>query len=268
MDFVLTAITDDPILAGRCDAAGVDRIGVDIERLHKRARQGHLPAARISSHELAALPALARVVTQAALFARLNPLHDGSAAEIAEALAGGARVLMLPYFTHAGEVQRFVRLVDGRARVVLLLETAAALVRLHEILAVDGVDEIMVGLNDLHLSMGVANPFELVAAELMELVSTAVRARGLRFGFGGLGRAGDETLPVPADLVFAQHARLGSRAAWLARSFFAGLPPEEPLGPEIGRLRTRLAHWAEQPASALAHERDRLRHLLAEIARP
>lgn len=267
MDFVLTAITDDPIQAARCDAAGVDRIGVDIERLHKNARQGHLPQARISAHELAALPALARVVTRAALFARLNQLHDGSGAEIAEALAGGARVLMLPYFTSAQEVRRFVRLVDGRARAVLLLETAAALVRLHEIVAVEGVDEIMVGLNDLHWSMGVASPFELVAADLMELVSTAVRAGGVRFGFGGLGRAGDESLPVPADLIFAQHARLGSGAAWLARSFFAGLPPDAPLGREIGRLRARLAHWAGQPAEALARERDRLRHLLAEAAR-
>ncbi len=46
------------------------------------------------------------------------------------ALAGGTSVLMLPFFTTGTEVERFVRLVDGRARVVLLLETAAALVRL------------------------------------------------------------------------------------------------------------------------------------------
>ena len=79
-----------------------------------------------------------------------------------------------------------MRLVDGRASVVLLLETAAAVVRLHEILAVAGIDEVIVGLNDLHLSSCVSNPFELVASDMMTMISDVVRARGLRFGFGGL----------------------------------------------------------------------------------
>lgn len=267
MAFVLTAITDDPDLAARCDAAGVDRIGVDIERLNKAAQQGHLPDARISQHRLSDLRRLAGAVTRAALFARLNPLHEGSATEIAEALEAGARVLMLPYFTTAREVRDFVRLVAGRARVVLLLETAAALVRLPEILAVEGIDEVMVGLNDLHLSMGLANPFELTTAELLDLVSAQIRARGHRFGFGGLARADDHALPVPADLVIAQHVRLGSETAWLARSFFTGLAPDA-LASEIARLRERLAYWAAQPAPALAEARDRLhRHLTGGFGR-
>src|SRR4029077_17731612 len=116
-----------------------------------------------------------------------------SADEVAAALAGGANVLMLPFFTTTAEVEGFVRLVDGRARIVLLLETAAALVRLHDILAVAGIDEVMVGLNDLHLSTGVGNPFELVASDLMALVSDQVRERGLAFGFGGVAGADNDT---------------------------------------------------------------------------
>ncbi len=261
--FVLTAITNDPGLAAHADAAGVDRVGIDIERLNKSARQGHLADARISSHRLADLADLAPVLRRAALFARLNPLHDDSAAEVATALAGGAGVLMLPFFTTAVEVERFVRLVDGRARVVLLLETAAAVVRLHDILAVAGIDEVMVGLNDLHLSTGVGNPFELVAADLMTLVSEQVRGRGLPFGFGGVARAGDDSLPIPADLVLAQHARLRSSRAWLSRSFFAALPETADLGSEIEKLRQRLAYWFAQPEAALERQRDRLRVLLA-----
>jgi len=264
--FVLTAITNDPGLAARADAAGVDRVGIDIERLNKSARQGHLAHARLSNHRLADLADLTPVVRRAALFARLNPLHRESADEVATALAGRASVLMLPFFTRAAEVESFVRLIDGRARVVLLLETAAALVRLRDILAVAGVDEVMVGLNDLHLSTGVGNPFELIASDLMTLVSEQVRARGLAFGFGGVARAGDDTLPVPADLVLAQHARLRSSAAWLSRSFFAALPETADLGSEIGRLRRRLAYWFAQPEAALERERDRLRRLLSEPA--
>jgi hypothetical protein len=266
--FTLTAITRDPDLASRADAAGVDRIGVDVERLVKLERQGHVPNARISDHELADLARLRPSVRRAALFARLNPLHPRSGDEVEAAICGGASVLMLPFFSRASEVDRFVRLVDGRARVVLLLETAAAVVRLHDVLAVDGIGEVIVGLNDLRLSTGVADQFELVASDLMTGIAQQVRAKGLPFGFGGLGRAGDETLPIPSDLVIAQHARLGSTSAWLSRSFFSSEPPTVDLHTEVARLRARLAYWAAQPDGALAAARNRLRRHLRELVGP
>jgi len=260
--FTLTVITRDPMLARAADAAGVDRIGVDVERLSKHLRQAHVPNARISDHELADLTAMRSSVRRAALFARLNPLHPQSGGEIAAATESGASVLMLPYFTGADEVDRFVRLVDRRARIVLLLETAAALVRLHEILDVDGVDEVMVGLNDLRLSTGVGSPFEIVASDVMTMVADRVLARGRTFGFGGLARAGDTSLPVPSDLVIAQHARLGSTSSWLARSFFDGDPNRLDLVSEVARLRERIEFWARQPPDVLAMERERLRRHL------
>jgi hypothetical protein len=261
--FTLTVITRDPDLARRADAAGVDRIGVDVERLVKRDRQGHIPDARISDHELSDLAALRSAVRRAALFARLNSLHDDSRAEVDTAIAAGASVLMLPYFTSASEVERFVRLVDGRTRVVLLLETPAAVVRLHDILAVDGVSEVMVGLNDLRLSTGTGSPFEIVASDMMATVAEQVLARGCAFGFGGLARVGDAGLPVPPDLVIAQHARLGSTSAWLARSFFAAGADRFDINEEVARVRERLAFWTAQTPDALRLQRDRLRrHLL------
>ena len=181
-------------------------------------------------------------------------------------MPGAPSVLMLPFFTTAAEVERFVRLVDGRARVVLLLETAAALVRLHDILAVAGIDEVMVGLNDLHLSTGVGNPFELVASDLMTLVSEQVRGRGLGFGFGGVAAAGDDTLPVPADLVLAQHARLRS-----TQSLAVAVVLRRAAGDSRSRRRDREAApapcpWSAQPEAALERQRDRLRMLVAELA--
>jgi hypothetical protein len=264
--FTLTVITRDPELARRADAAGVDRIGVDVERLVKHERQGHIPDARISDHELSDLVALGGRVRRAALFARLNSLHAHSEDEVDAALDAGASVLMLPFFVGAAEVDRFVRLVDGRARIVLLLETTAALMRLHEILEVGGISEVMVGLNDLRLAAGVESPFEIVASDVMAAIADRVREHGCAFGFGGLARAGDLTLPVPSDLVIAQHARLGSTSAWLARSFFGCEPGRLDLTEEVARLRERLEFWTRQPPDVLAIERDRLRrHLRGSV---
>jgi hypothetical protein len=264
--FTLTVITRDRELAARADAAGIDRIGVDVERLVKYERQGHIPDARISNHELGDLAALRPCVRRAALFARLNSLHARSSDEVREAVDAGATVVMLPYFSAAPEVERFVRLVDGRARTVLLLETAAAVVRLHEILQVDGIDEVMVGLNDLRLSAGLASPFELVVSDVMASIAQQVLARGCAFGFGGLARAGDQALPVPSELVIAQHARLRSTSAWLSRSFFGATPGSLDLHHEVARLRERLVFWAAQPPAVLTAERDRLRrHLRPSI---
>jgi len=262
--FVLTAITRDPGLAARADAAGVDRIGVDIERLGKQERQRHVAGARISDHELSDLAALGAVVKRASLFARLNPLHDRSQREVEGAIERRAAALTLPFFTCPSQVDSFVRLVDGRAAVVLLLETAPAVVRLRDILSVGGVDEVIVGLNDLCLATGVANPFELVVSDVMSMIADTVRAHGVRFGFGGLARAHDDELPVPSELVLAQHARLGSTSAWLARTFFKPDHDRIDVSAEVDALRARLAHWREQPAPVLASEQQRLRcHLKA-----
>jgi hypothetical protein len=257
--FTLTVITRDAGLARRADDAGVDRIGVDVERLRKYERQGHIPNARISDHELTHLAELRSSVRRASLFARLNSLHAQSRDEIDRAIEAGAAVLMLPFFTAGAEVERFVRLVDRRARVVLLLETAAAVVRLHDVLAADGIDEVMVGLNDLSLSMGAVSPFEIVASDMMATVAARVLARGCAFGFGGLARIGDGTLPVPPDLVIAQHARLGSTSAWLARSFFGDAPAGIDIAGEVATLRDRIAYWMRQPPDVLAMQRDALR---------
>jgi hypothetical protein len=265
-DFILTLISRDLTLIRAADAAGIDRIGVDIERLGKRERQGHVANARISDHEMADLEAVVGVVRRAAVFIRVNPLHAGTRAEVDRAIALGARVVMLPYFTSAREVAAFVDAVAGRATVMLLLETAAAAARLHEIVAVPGVSEIMIGLNDLHQTFGLANHFEILASDLMETLARQVRDAGLRFGFGGVARPGDRSLPVPADLVLAQFPRLGATSAWIARSFFA--PGTDPAGfaAEVARLRVAIDDWFAQPADVLAEKGRELRGVAAQLA--
>ena len=168
-----------------------------------------------------------------------------------------SHVVMMPYFNGAREAACFVDMVGGRASVVLLLETAAAVASLGEIVAVKGVTEIVVGLNDLRISLGLSNLFEVVVSDRMNTISALVRDAGIRFGFGGLARVDDTTLPVAPDLTYAQYPRLGATSAWLSRSFYRGIGLGE-IGTAVHSLRQRLSYWDNQPLSAWAGKRDEL----------
>jgi HpcH/HpaI aldolase/citrate lyase family len=256
--FQFTLMTDDPELAGAADHAGVERVGLDLERLGKYERQGALPQLRISDHRIEQLAAVRARLKQARAFVRLNALHPESPEEIELALAAGAEVLMLPYFRTAAEVETFVGLVRGRALVSLLLETAAAADDVAAITRVKGVGEIIVGLNDLYLDLAFSNQFTLLASPVLERVASHVRAAGLPFGFGGLADPANDGLPVPASLVCAQYPRLGATRAFVARRFTAaGL---EPRGLKEGILRCRdaIARWQGCSRSELEVARRRL----------
>jgi hypothetical protein len=248
--FVLTLWTDDPELARRADAAGVDRIGVDLERLGKAERQSGL-GTWISPHRHEDLDAVGAALSDAALFARLNPLNAGSAGEVEDALTRGARVLMLPMVESPRDARRFAGLVEGEATVVLLVETGEGIARLPELAAVEGVDEVHIGINDLALSLGVRNRWMALASDLPVKAGSAVRAEGKRFGLGAVGRPGDGGLPVPVELVYAQYARSGATAALLSRSFFRpGLYGE--LATDIACLRGELSAWWQRSDAELA----------------
>ena len=263
--FVLTLWTDDPDLARMADAAGVDRIGLDLEVHGKAERQPKNLKTWISPHSEDKLPALRAAMRTSKLFCRVNPVNPGTRDEVERLLGRGVQVLMLPMFTTPGEVERFVSLVDGRATVVLLMENKTAAERVAEIVRVPGLSEVHVGINDLTLSLGRpnANRFEVLTTDLMKRVADAVLAAGLRFGVGGIGRAMNNDQVIPGDLVYAQYPRLGATAALIARSFFTpkpGDPPVDVTG-EVRRARERLAWWGRQSPEALEEAR---RQLLAK----
>jgi hypothetical protein len=154
---------------------------------------------------------------------RVNPIHEATAdygsskEEIDAAIEAGADILMLPYFKTPEEVAEFVRLVDGRAVTLPLVETPEAAERIHEILAVEGIDEIFVGLNDLSLGYGMNFMFRLLADGTVERLCNAFRDKGIPYGFGGIAAIGQGLLP--AERVIAEHYRLGSECVILSRSF-------------------------------------------------
>ena len=106
-------------------------------------------------------------------------------------------------------------IVDVRQR--FFLETKEAAECLDEVLANGGMDEIHIGLNDLHLSYGMTFMFELLADGTVERLTKKIKAKGLPYGFGGIARLGEGDLP--AEKVIMEHYRLGSTRAILSRSF-------------------------------------------------
>ncbi|RPJ85260.1 MAG: aldolase [Acidobacteria bacterium] len=257
-EIVFTLFTNDAGLAARADAAGIDRVGVDLERIGKAERQAGL-GCRLSDHRPSDLVSLAGALERARLFARTNPPHPGLKEEVGHCLALGASVLMLPMFETPAHAESFVEMVGGRAEVVLLVETPEAARRLPDIVRVGGVAEIHVGLNDLALGLGAGSHFEVLASDLVDRLSSVTREAGLPFGVGGVGRLGDDRLPVPADLVYAQYPRLGAMRALVSRVFLGPEPIEVDLVTEVRRTRDRLTFWSMQPPAALEAARDRLR---------
>jgi hypothetical protein len=256
MAHTLTLWTNDPDRAAWADRAGINRIGLDLETLGKSERQAGL-GTWISLHKLEDLDGIRPRIERAELFVRLNRLHEGSKAEAEALLDRGVDVIMLPNFTTAEEVAEFLRLVNNRARVVPLVERLAAIDTLAELAAL-GVEEIHVGLNDLSIDLGFSNRLAVLAAPVADRIAQEARAAGLKLGLGGLGRPMDETLPVPSDLVYAQHVRLGASGGIIARSFFRRKASAAELTGDVSRLRARLSEWTEASPAALEAAREEL----------
>lgn len=222
MPLKLMYITNLPEVAKIAEETGVDRIFVDLEYIGKNIRQGGMDTVQ-SKHTLDDVKRISDALTTAELLVRVNPIHDAtekyisSQEEIDTAIQNGAKVLMLPYFKTAQEVERFVNYVGGRARTMLLVETAEAAEGIDEILAVDGIDEIFIGLNDLSLSYGKKFMFELLADGTVDCLVAKFKEKQIPYGFGGL--ASLEGGLLPGRMVLEEHYRLGSGCVILSRSF-------------------------------------------------
>ncbi|OCH65267.1 aldolase/citrate lyase family protein [Vibrio splendidus] len=198
------------------DEVGIDRIFLDLEINGKIDRQGGLDTV-ISDHTIADVIEARKVIENADLLVRINPIHAHSDEEISAVIDAGADIIMLPMFKTKGEVETFIRLVNGAAKISLLLETSEALARIDEILEVDGIDEIHIGLNDLHLALGLTFMFELMSGSLLEYLTDKFKAKGIEFGIGGVSRVG--TGMLKADNILNEHVRLGSTRVILSRAF-------------------------------------------------
>ena len=212
----LMYITNKPEIAKIADRSGVERIWIDLERRGKEKRQKGYDSVK-SCHTISDISIIKPFLERAKLQVRINPIHNNSKKEIEDVIVRGADIIMLPYYKTVEEVQQFSSFVDGRIKTVLLLETKEANNCLEETLLVQGIDEIHIGLNDLHISYGQKFMFELLADGTVESICKKIKAFGKPYGFGGIARLGEGLLP--AEKVVAEHYRLGSTRVILSRSF-------------------------------------------------
>ncbi|MCR5207528.1 MAG: aldolase [Eubacterium sp.] len=214
-------ITNKPSVASVADGAGVACVFVDLEYMGKDERQ---PFDTVKNHHTVEdVIRVRRAVKNADLLVRVNPLFDGSAEEIERVIEAGADIVMLPMWNSADEVERFIGLLGGRARPLPLLETDSAAKCVGEILKLDGIEEIHIGLNDLKISQNKRFLFELFVDGTVDALAEKISGAGKRFGVGGVGAVGKK-IALPAENILAEHYRLGSSSVILSRAF---CPAEE-----------------------------------------
>ena len=222
MALKLMYITNKPEIAQIAESSGVDRIFVDMEYIGKAERQGGLDSVQ-NHHTVEDVRTIKQAVESAEVLVRVNPIHEAtdeytsSKHEIDDVIQAGADIIMLPYITSVSQAEDFLSYVGGRAKTMLLIETPQSAEALDEILELDGIDEIYIGLNDLSLGYHKKFMFELLADGTVENLCLKCKLKGVPYGFGGVASLGKGMLP--SEYIIREHYRLGSTCAILSRSF-------------------------------------------------
>ena len=209
-------ITNNLEIALLAEKAGVDRIWIDLETLGKEERQKGINSVK-SHHSIENIKKIAPRLTKSKMMVRVNPWNVSSQDEIDQVIDAGAEIVMLPMWKTTQEVEQFIKAVNKRAKLSLLLETKEAEDCLDDVLKLNGIDEIHIGLNDLHLSYHLDFMFELLTNGTVDKIINKIKMTGIPYGFGGISHLGDGM--IPAEMIIMEHYRLGSTRAILSRGF-------------------------------------------------
>lgn len=218
----LMYITNRPEVAKIAEDSGVDRIFIDMEYIGKDERQAGMDTVK-SHHTISDIKKIRPIINNAELLVRVNPIHKktndycSSFEEINHVIDAGADIIMLPMFRNAQEVKEFLSIVDHRVKTILLLENKDAVDNLEDILKLEGIDEVHIGLNDLHISYKKKFMFELLTDGTVKKICKTLKNKEIPFGFGGIARIGHGALP--AEYIIPEHYALGSQMVILSRSF-------------------------------------------------
>ena len=218
----LMYITKHPEIARIAEEAGGGWIFVDMEFIGKDCRQGGLDTVQ-NHHTVEDVANIRAAVTKAKVLVRINPIHDtmddypSSEEEIEAVIQAGADIVMLPYFKTTEEVHRFIGYVGGRAKTCLLVETPEAADLLDQIVEIDGIDMIHIGLNDMHLALKMKFMFQLLTDGSVDKWTRIIAQKGIMYGFGGLASLNGGA--VPGRMILKEHYRLGSQMVIVSRAF-------------------------------------------------
>ena len=209
-------IVNDSNVAKYAHDSGVDFLFVDLEYMGKDERQKNLDSWK-SRQTIADLTRIRKTVPEGSIMVRINPMHSDTKAELDAVINEGANTVMLPMFRTTSELAKFFDLLDGRVNALPLFETVGSIISMPEILESLPVEQLHIGLNDLHLDAKLAFMFEPIANGMLEDVSKLLCENDIEFGLGGVARANEGL--IPPNYLFGEHVRLGSSRAILSRTF-------------------------------------------------
>jgi len=216
----LMYITNSAQIAEIALIAGVDILFVDMEYMGKDIRQNGMDTVK-NHHTIDDVKAIRRAIdscnNNSELLVRVNPIHNNSVNEISAAIENGADIVMLPMWKTVDEVKTFVGYVNKRAKCCILLETKEAAEIIDDVLELEGIDFIYIGLNDLHLSYNMKFIFQPLTEGIVDSLAEKINRKNIAFGFGGIAKLREGA--VPAEKVLGEHVRLNSKMVILGRSF-------------------------------------------------
>lgn len=254
----------DPRLAEAAQYAGIDRIFFDLEFINKIERQRGRNTV-ISNNRIEDMTPVRNIIDKSKLLVRVNPINPYSKREIDEVIERGADIIMLPMTLSQHDAELFVEMVGARAKTCVMVETAQALTRVDDIIQTPGVDEIFIGLNDLHISLGLSFMFEPLSGGLVEYLGNKSLSKFIPFGFGGIARIGEGILP--ADMILGEHIRLGSSSVILSRTFKGeeSSLDKDLLKDEVNKVRNHIAYIKSWEKAQFEENKNSIKQIVTQI---
>ncbi|MGF1825779.1 aldolase/citrate lyase family protein [Vibrio splendidus] len=261
-------ITNNPDITCYANSCGIKRIFVDLEILGKYERQGHLDTV-ISNHSEEDINKVKAASGSSEVLVRINPFNNNTNKEVERAITEGADIIMLPMFHSKEEVNTVGKMINGRAKFIPLIETKTAAESLETYVDSPYVSEFYIGLNDLHRELGFRFMFEIISTGYLDQLVAVIKTSGKRFGFGGVARIGEGTLP--ASLILGEHVRLGSSAVILSRAFhqrsknLMELKSKLDLELEVSRLYSDIERLKNRTYEQVQHDKNELKRIVDGI---
>jgi len=191
---------------------------------------------------------------------RINALFADTPAEVDQALACGARILMLPMSRTVEDVREFLGIVDHRARTIIQIETPQLAEDVHALTDLDW-DYAYIGLNDLMVARGGHSIWEALLDGTAQRICQALWGR--RYGFGGCTFLGGGQ-PIINVLILHELVRLGGSVALMRRTFKRELTDRN-LMAEMEGLRQFFIASEQRGPAARQYDYAHLRRILKEI---
>lgn len=220
LKFNYIAITNEIQEALILDYCGIQQIMVDCENIGKIERQKNKNTV-INFHKIEDVEKLKKAGVKAKIICRINGFHSKISDEIERAIFSGSDLLMIPMIQSISEFEFLLEKVNGRVAILPLIETPYSIFKISKLIELAKPRQLHFGLNDLSLSLGLKNIFEILVSQPFATAVSVARENVDLVGIGGIGDPLSRQLLSPRLLV-NEYKILGGNSVILSRSFFSG----------------------------------------------